>query len=95
MQWLERLSDDCLQLERDRGLRPRSVQEFGRYWVLTTIMGRARIKSTHLYLHPSMRLLRQAVNDHLASEVLATIIETNPAMMPIHRHRSREGPAAA
>ncbi len=63
--------------------------------VLKAIMGHARIKSTHLYLHPSMRLLRQAVNDHLASEVLATIIETNPAMMPIHRHRSREGPAAA
>ena len=63
--------------------------------VLKAIMGHARIKSTHLDLHPSMRLLRQAVNDHLASEVLATIIETNPAMMPIHRHRSREGPAAA
>ncbi len=31
LQWLERLREDCLQLERDRGLRPRSVQELGRY----------------------------------------------------------------
>ena len=31
LQWLERLKDDCLQLERDRGLRPKLVQELERY----------------------------------------------------------------
>ena len=41
--------------------------------VLKAILGHASMKSTELYLHPSMRLQRQAVNNHVATEILARL----------------------
>jgi integrase/recombinase XerD len=38
--------------------------------VLKTIMGHASIKTTEIYLHPSIATLEKAVNDHVASHIL-------------------------
>jgi len=43
-------------------------------FVLKAIMGHASSKSTEIYLHPSMRILKKAVNNHIASEILSEII---------------------
>jgi site-specific recombinase XerD len=43
--------------------------------VLKHIMGHSCISSTQLYLHPSMGMLRKAMNDHLASDILGNLIE--------------------
>jgi integrase/recombinase XerC len=51
--------------------------------VLKHFMGHAIMKSTQRYAHPSMRILRQAVNDHPASEILAELIEENVLPLPI------------
>jgi len=59
LQWLERLRDDCLQLERDRGLRPRSVQELGRYLTdFVSYCGRHDVRSAE---DLSPELLREFV----------------------------------
>jgi site-specific recombinase XerD len=63
--------------------------------VLKAVLGHARMESTHLYLHPSMRLLRKAVNDHLASEILATLIAENVVPLRVHQRRKREVRSAA
>lgn len=55
--------------------------------VLKAVLGHARMKSTHIYLHPSMRLLRQAVNDHLASEILEDLFDQNIAVLRVHQKR--------
>jgi len=40
---------------------------------LKAIMGHARLTSTEIYLHPSRKTLRKAVNDHPAGEILADL----------------------
>ena len=42
--------------------------------VLKAIMGHASIQSTQIYLHPSLKILKKAVNDHIASDILKEII---------------------
>jgi site-specific recombinase XerD len=54
--------------------------------VLKAILGHASMKSTEIYLHPSIRLQRQAVNNHLASDMLAQMRHRN---LGIFRIRSR------
>jgi site-specific recombinase XerD len=41
--------------------------------VLKTLLGHASIKTTELYLHPSVNTLRKALNDHLANDILSEI----------------------
>jgi site-specific recombinase XerD len=41
--------------------------------VLKTLLGHASIKTTELYLHPSVNSLRKALNDHLSSDILHAI----------------------
>ena len=41
--------------------------------VLKTILGHASLKTTELYLHPSINKMRAALNDHLASDILSDI----------------------
>ncbi len=55
--------------------------------VLKAVMGHASMKSTELYLHPSMRILRKAVNDHVASEILADLIAEKIVVLRVHQFR--------
>jgi site-specific recombinase XerD len=43
--------------------------------VLKHIMGHSCISSTQIYLHPSMGMLRKAMNDHLASDIIGNLID--------------------
>jgi phosphosulfolactate phosphohydrolase-like enzyme len=43
--------------------------------VLKAVMGHASIHTTQIYIHPSIETLRKAVNDHIASDILADLIE--------------------
>ncbi len=43
--------------------------------VLKAIMGHASSKSTEIYVHPSMRILKKAVNDHISAEILDELIQ--------------------
>ena len=54
-------------------------------FVLKAIMGHASTKSTEIYLHPSMRVLRKAMNNHVASEILADLITAKNAALRVHQ----------
>jgi site-specific recombinase XerD len=41
--------------------------------VLKEILGHAWLKSTEIYMHPSINVQRKAINDHIASEVLGEL----------------------
>jgi len=41
--------------------------------VLKTIMGHASIKTTEIYIHPSLLTLRKAISDHIASDILTEL----------------------
>jgi len=56
-------------------------------FVLKAIMGHASTKSTEIYLHPSMKLLKKAVNEHIASEILNDLINSNIFTLRIHQAR--------
>ena len=56
-------------------------------FVLKAIMGHASTKSTEIYLHPSMKLLKKAVNEHIASEILNDLINSNIFALRIHQAR--------
>jgi len=55
--------------------------------VLKAVMGHASTKSTELYLHPSMRILRKAVNDHVASDILGELIGQKIVVLRVHQSR--------
>ncbi len=58
-------------------------------FVLKAILGHASIKSTEIYLHPSMRILKKAVNDHIASEILSELITKTNVVKRVHqKHKS-------
>ncbi len=59
-------------------------------FVLKSIMGHASSKSTEIYLHPSMRMLKKAVNDHIASKILEELIMDNKVPLRIHSRRNRD-----
>lgn len=61
--------------------------------VLKAVLGHARIKSTYIYLHPSMRMLKEAVNDHLASEILGDLVTEKILVLRVHQ-KWEENPAA-
>lgn len=54
-------------------------------FVLKAILGHASTKSTEIYLHPSMRVLRKAVNNHVASEILADLVTAKNAALRVHQ----------
>ena len=56
-------------------------------FVLKAIMGHASTKSAEIYLHPSMKLLKKAVNEHVASEILNDLINSNIFALRIHQAR--------
>jgi site-specific recombinase XerD len=59
------------------------------FFVLKAILGHASSKSTEIYLHPSMRLLKKAVNDHIASEILSEVITKTNIVNRFHqKHKS-------
>lgn len=57
--------------------------------VLKSVLGHALMQTTELYVHPSMKVLRKAVNDHLASEILRDLIDENVIVLRIQKHHSR------
>lgn len=59
---------------------------------LKAVLGHAVMKSTEIYIHPSMKILRRAVNDHPASEILEDLIDQG--IIPIRVHQVRSVPAA-
>jgi site-specific recombinase XerD len=57
--------------------------------VLKHIMGHACMSSTEIYLHPSMRMLRKAVNDHLASDIIAELADNDIGVASIQKPTRR------
>lgn len=55
--------------------------------VLKAIMGHASSKSTEIYLHPSIKILKKAVNEHIASEILGSLIHSNLFDLRVHQAR--------
>jgi site-specific recombinase XerD len=53
--------------------------------VLKAILGHASSKSTEIYCHPSMRVLRKAVNDHIASKILTDLVKENIIVLRVHQ----------
>jgi site-specific recombinase XerD len=56
-------------------------------FVLKAILGHASTNSTEIYLHPSMRVLRKAVNNHIASEILADLITAKNVAIRVHQRQ--------
>ena len=56
-------------------------------FVLKAIMGHASTKSTEMYVHPSMRVLKKAVNNHIASEILNDLIRDNIIVLRLQQAR--------
>lgn len=55
--------------------------------LLKTYLGHALLKSTLIYARPSLKVLRRAVNDHIASEILGDINWLNK--VPPRKHQRR------
>jgi site-specific recombinase XerD len=58
--------------------------------VLKSVLGHARLSSTEVYLHPSMALLRRAVKDHPASEILEDLISRQVVVLRVHQQPKRK-----
>lgn len=56
--------------------------------VLKTIMGHASSKTTELYLHPSIITLRNAVNNHVASDILNELKVNRKGVFRIQSRKS-------
>jgi site-specific recombinase XerD len=57
-------------------------------WCLITLkafMGHASIKSTEIYLHPSMKKMRACVNDHIAHELIQDVAEVKKIKLRTHQ----------
>jgi site-specific recombinase XerD len=55
--------------------------------VLKTIMGHASIKTTEIYLHPSIKSLRKAVADHVSSDILNELKEKRIGVFKIQNRK--------
>lgn len=61
--------------------------------VLKTILGHASLKTTEIYLHPSINKLRAALNDHLATDVLKEIRYREVGVLGRRIQSQRKAPA--
>ncbi|OGV65752.1 MAG: hypothetical protein A3K19_25755 [Lentisphaerae bacterium RIFOXYB12_FULL_65_16] len=57
---------------------------------LKAVMGHAKLTSTEIYLHPSRKTLRAAVNNHIANDILKEL----PGMEILTKHQKWRHPAA-
>lgn len=57
--------------------------------LLKTYLGHALLKSTLIYARPSMKVLRRAINDHIASDILSDINWMNKAPPRTHQRRRK------
>jgi site-specific recombinase XerD len=55
--------------------------------VLKTILGHASIKTTELYIHPSMKTLRAAINKHVASDILEQLSTSRIGVFRMQKYR--------
>jgi site-specific recombinase XerD len=56
--------------------------------VLKAVLGHASLQSTERYVHPSMRVLQKAVNEHISSQILSELIEENVVVLRVQQQRS-------
>jgi site-specific recombinase XerD len=56
--------------------------------VLKTIMGHASIKTTEIYIHPSILTLRKAISDHIASDILTELRRKRKGVFRIQARKS-------
>lgn len=56
--------------------------------VLKAVLGHASLQSTEHYVHPSMRVLQKAVNEHISSQILSELIEENVVILSIQQRLS-------
>lgn len=56
-------------------------------FVLKAILGHASIKSTEIYVHPSLRVLKKAVNEHIASKILEEVLSNKHFVIRIQQVR--------
>ncbi len=55
--------------------------------VLKTILGHASIKTTELYIHPSIKTLRAAINKHIASDILRQLSISRIGVFRMQKYR--------
>lgn len=55
--------------------------------VLKTILGHASIKTTELYIHPSIKTLHAAINKHVASDILEQLSTCRIGVFRMQRYR--------
>ncbi|MFC1476588.1 tyrosine-type recombinase/integrase [Fibrobacterota bacterium] len=55
--------------------------------VLKTILGHASIKTTELYIHPSIKTLRAAINKHVASDILEQLSTCRIGVFRMQKYR--------
>ena len=56
---------------------------------LKTILGHASIKTTELYLHPSIKTLRKAIADHGSADILNELKEKRIGVFKIQKRKER------
>jgi hypothetical protein len=55
--------------------------------VLKHILGHASVKTTELYIHPSINTLRKTLNNHLATDILNNIRARKVEISGINRKK--------
>jgi len=55
--------------------------------ILMAILGHSKMDSTALYLHPSMRQMRAATNNHIAADIIGDILSKGAFPMRMHQVR--------
>jgi len=58
--------------------------------VLKTILGHASLKTTELYIHPSIKTLRAAINKHVASDILEQLSTSRIGVFRMQKYRKRK-----
>ena len=58
--------------------------------VLKTILGHASLKTTEIYIHPSIKTLRAAINKHVASDILEQLSTCRIGVFRMQKYRKRK-----